>query len=65
MTRAYQTSRARRVTQPITIIRPRDPTIRTLGFTCFRALDIGDAELVVVAHSDRKNAMSAFTNLGR
>jgi hypothetical protein len=65
MTRAYQTSRARRVTQPITIIRPRDPTIRTLGFTCFRAMHIGNAEFMVVAFSDRKNAMSAFADLGR
>ncbi len=65
MTRAYQNVASRR-TQPLPIIRPRDPAIRTLGFSCFRALRIpGDTEFLVVEFTERRNTMSAFTRLGQ
>jgi hypothetical protein len=64
MTRAYQTSRARRVTQPIAIVRPRDPTIQSLGFSCFR-LFRDRQSYIAVAFVNRTNAMSAFMHLAR
>ena len=64
MTRAYQNVASRR-TQPLMIIK-RDPSIRSLGFTTFRALRIpGDPNFLVVAFTERRNTMSAFTRLGQ
>lgn len=40
MTRSYR-QRSRRITQPIVVQRPRDPSIERLGFTCFRLVESG------------------------
>ncbi len=63
MTRAFQNTRASRITQPLAIIRLRDPSIQTLGFTTFRLLRAG-SDFMPVRFSERKNTMSAFTCLG-
>jgi len=63
MTRAYQNTRASRITQPLAITRLRDPSVQTLGFTTFRLVRHG-AELTPVRFSERRNTMSAFTRLG-
>jgi hypothetical protein len=56
MTRSYSSSRSRRITQPLRIVKPpRDPAISTLGFTCFR-LVMG--EPLELKHSS--NAMFVF-----
>jgi len=58
MTRSYGSSHrsSRRITQPLRIVKPpRDPSITTLGFTCFR-LVMGQP--LVVKHST--NTMFAF-----
>jgi len=66
MSRAYQTSRARRVTQPLTIIRPRDPAIRPLGFNSFRLFRVpGRTDFVAMAFGDRTNAMATFARRAR
>ena len=37
MTRSYGSSRSRRITQPLRIVRAaKDPSIEDLGFSCFR-----------------------------
>ncbi len=63
MTRMF--SRSRRITQPMSIPRLRDPAIEPLGFRCFRLLrKARSVGLEAVAFLDRKNAMSAFMRLG-
>jgi hypothetical protein len=56
MTRSYS-PRSRRTTQRIVIARPRDPSITTLGFTCFRVIAIDEPP---IRRIDIKNTMSAF-----
>jgi hypothetical protein len=56
MTRSYGSSRSRRITQPLRIVKPpKHPAIEDLGFTCFR-LVMGQP--IVVTRST--NTMFAF-----
>ena len=59
MTRSLP-ARARRVTQPIVTLQQRDPSIESLGFRCFRLLQMSGAGLMPVVFGDHRNAMSAF-----
>jgi len=63
MTRSYQViAAATRITQPLQVVRPeRDPSIRSLGFECFRLFKIpGESKLAAITYVDRRNAMRAF-----
>jgi hypothetical protein len=52
--------RARRVTQPITLQKPRDPAIEPLGFRCFRLFRVPRGFDVMVWF-DHTHMMAAFT----
>lgn len=52
--------RARRVTQPLHLGKPRDPAIEPLGFTCFRLFRVPRG-FDVMAWFDHTHMMSAFT----
>lgn len=64
MTRSYRSPRTRqsRITQPIRIVRPRDPSITPLGFTCYRLVRVhdGNVPFVAIPHVERTNTMSVF-----
>jgi len=62
MTRSYQViASATRITQPMQVVRHRDPSIRSLGFQCFRLFKLpGESQLAAITYVDRRNAMRAF-----
>jgi hypothetical protein len=60
MTRSFTVvARASRITQPMSIVRPREPDVRRLGFSTFRLHRSGN-ELIALAHVYRRNTMAAF-----
>ena len=61
MTRSFHppTRRVRRTTQPMIVVRLRDPSIRSLGFSTFRAVAT-DGEMIVFPYADPRNQMTVF-----
>jgi hypothetical protein len=59
MTRSY---RARSITQPIVVLRPRDPAIDSHTFTCFRLVRDGDGIVALPLHRT-DTRMFAFTRI--
>lgn len=63
MTRSFHPPirpRARRTTQPMLVLRLRDPSIELLGFTTFRAVAMADGEMTVFPYREPRNQMAAF-----
>ncbi len=62
MTRSFDVlASATRITQPLQVVRPREPDIHSLGFQCFRLLKIpGEDQLAAITFVNRRNMMSVF-----
>jgi hypothetical protein len=62
MTRSYHSTRprARRVTQPMIVLRMRDPSVHVLGFTSFRMIAMPDGGYTIYPYSDPRNPMTVF-----
>jgi hypothetical protein len=69
MTRAFGSHHSRRPVQRIPYVpRRRDPSIRSLGFTCFQLVvivdrDPGEPPYAPIQVRETRNTMGAFTTL--
>jgi len=69
MTRAYGSHHSRRTQKLVPFVpRPRDPSIRTLGFTCFQLVPIidrdpGEPPYAPIQVRETRNAMGAFSRV--
>jgi len=62
MTRSFDViASATRVTQPMQVVRYREPDIQSLGFQCFRLLKLpNEDQLAAITFINRRNMMSVF-----